>query len=126
MAAATTQKPFDPFAAPHEQSIPTIAPRQQTSTYTPRNVNTTLNYFLPNADGSPPKPSYVGRPETYFRPTDPHPVTVHDIRDSESQYSLDTTGFQVVNHESKEKDFVDDAHIKEVYYPEVEDILKKA
>jgi len=126
MAAATTQKPFDPFAAPHDQSIPTIAPLRQTSTYTPRDVATTLNYFLPNADGSPPKPAYVGRPETYVRPTDPHPATIHDIRGSESQYSLDTTGFQIFRHESREKDFVDDAHIKEVYYPEIEDILKKA
>ncbi|KAH8816982.1 hypothetical protein F5884DRAFT_241444 [Xylogone sp. PMI_703] len=126
MAAAATQKPFDPFAAPHEQSVHTIASSRQAPTYTPRNVTTTFNYFLPNADGSPPAPSYVGRPETYYRPADPHVTTVHDIRGSEDKYSLDTTGFQIVKHESQEKDFLDDEKIKDVYYKEVEDILKKA
>jgi len=38
---------------------------------------------------------------------------------------LDKTGFQIVKHASAEKDFLDDDQIKKVYYPEVEELLKK-
>jgi hypothetical protein len=96
------------------------------NSYQPRDVTTIFNYFKDNEDGSPPHPSYVGKPETYYRPTVPLQAIVRDIRGSEDKYTLDTTGFEVVKHESEEKDFADDEHIKSAYYPEVEDILKKA
>ncbi len=109
--------------AQHTVAVPADA---KTNSYQPRDVTTIFNYYKDNEDGSPPHPSYVGRPETYYRPTVPLKATVHDIRGSEDKYTLDTTGFQVVKHSSKEKDFADDEHIKSVYYPEIEDILKKA
>ena len=109
--------------AQHTAAVPATV---KTNSYQPRDVTTIFNYYKDNEDGSPPHPSYVGRPETYYRPTVPLKATVHDIRGSEDKYTLDTTGFQVVKHESKEKDFADDEHIKSVYYPEIEDILKKA
>jgi hypothetical protein len=108
------------------QHTTTVSTTTETNSYQPRDVPTIFNYYKDNEDGSPPHPSYVGRPETYYRPTVPLKATVHDIRGSEDNYTLDTTGFQVVKHESKEKDFADDEHIKSVYYPEIEDILKKA
>lgn len=98
----------------------------KTSSYQPREVTTIFNYFKDNEDGSPPHPSYVGKPETYYRPTVPRQVTVQDIRGSEDKFTLDTTGFQIVKHGSEEKAFDDDEHIERVYYPEIEDILKKA
>jgi len=52
-------------------------------------------------------------------------VVVHDIRGSEHEYTLDTKGFQVVKHESKEKEFLNDDQIKKVYYPETEELLKR-
>lgn len=127
MAAAATQQPLDSFSAPHFHPNPTITVNNPTKPpYTPRDVTATFNYFKPNEDGSPPAPSYVGRPETYVRAVNPHSVTVHDIRGSEDEYSLDKTGFEVFQHESKEKDFTDEDKIKDVYYKEVEEILKKA
>jgi len=108
---------FNPGAAPQTSSA--------TPQYQPHDVITTLNYFKENEDGSPPHPSYVGRPETYDRPVQPQTVTVHDIRGSEDKYSLDSTGFQIANHESVEKEFLDEEKIKTVYYKEVEDLLKK-
>lgn len=89
-----------------------------------RDVDTVLNYFKPNEDGSPPQPTYVDRPETYERPADTHPVRITDISGSEAEYTLDKQGFQVVHHTAQEKDFTDDAHIKAVYYPETEQLLK--
>ncbi len=90
----------------------------------PHDVLTVLNYHKPNEDGSPPAPSYVDKPETYDRPIEPHPVTVHDIRGHESEYSLDGNGFQIHGHVSAEKDFLDDDQIKAIYYPETEQLLK--
>ena len=85
-----------------------------------------FHYYKDPGDGSPPAPAIVGKPETYER--DPHTISkkVHDIRGTEDQYSLDTTGFQIYKHESVEKDFLDDEQIQRVYYPEIENLLKAA
>lgn len=42
------------------------------------------------------------------------------------RYTLDSHGFQIYTHESKEKDFLDDDKIKAEYYPETEQLLKDA
>lgn len=91
----------------------------------PRHITATFNYFKDPEDGSEPEPNYVDRPQSYLREPISQPLTVHDIRGSEDKYSLDTTGFQVVKHESAEKEFLDDETIKNTYYPETEELLKK-
>jgi hypothetical protein len=96
------------------------------TTFQPHHVSTTLNYYKDPGDGSEPRPAYVGKPETYERPSEPLEVTVHDIRSQEDQYSLDKNGFQVYRHASAEKDFLDDEKIKALYYPETEQLLKDA
>ena len=90
------------------------------------NVATVLNYYPEPADGSPPAPTYVGKPETYTRPYVEQNVVIHDVSGDESKYTLDSHGFQIYNHESREKDFVDDEKIKAEYYPETEQLLKDA
>jgi hypothetical protein len=87
-------------------------------------VKTVLNYHKDNEDGSPPRPTYVGQPETYERPVSTHNVTIKDIRGEEDNYTLDGNGFQIHRHVSVEKDFVDDEQIKAQYYPETEQLLK--
>ncbi|KAF4626690.1 hypothetical protein G7Y89_g11468 [Cudoniella acicularis] len=132
MASAAVQTPQSPHTFLSNHPNPTLTQTSisikptTTKTITPRDITTTLNYFLPNADGSPPAPTYINRPETYERPIEPHTVTVHDVRGQEDKFTLDTTGFQVVKHESAEKEFRDEERIKSVYYKEVEEILKKA
>ncbi|KAI0894075.1 amino acid permease-domain-containing protein [Annulohypoxylon nitens] len=64
------------------------------------------------------------RPSTYERPTESHPVHITDVRGRESEYTLDGNGFQYVPHVAQETEFLDDAHIKAVYYPETEQLLK--
>ncbi|KAI0632412.1 hypothetical protein C8Q77DRAFT_1218795 [Trametes polyzona] len=93
----------------------------------PHDVPTTLNYYAPVGDEAPFQ--YVtdppeGRPQTNIG-TDPQPVLVHDARGRESEFSLDKNGFQYVNWPSVESEFDDEERIKEKYYPEVEEILKK-
>ena len=53
-------------------------------------------------------------------------VKVNDITGDEDKYTLDSHGFQIYKHESKEKDFQDDEKIQNVYYPEIEQLLKDA
>ncbi|KAL3420295.1 hypothetical protein PVAG01_08794 [Phlyctema vagabunda] len=130
MASAAVQRPqAELFSAPaNHSSQPFIAAKNPNldRSYQPRDVTTSVNYHKDNEDGSPPAPSYVGKPETYERPALPQTVTVHDIRGSEEKYTLDSTGFQIVKHESQEKDFLDDEQIKRVYYAETEELLKKS
>ncbi|KAK0742563.1 hypothetical protein B0T21DRAFT_361682 [Apiosordaria backusii] len=91
------------------------------------NVQTKFNYYKDPGDGSVPQPFVIGRPETYVgRPTVELDAVVTDITGDESKYTLDSHGFQIYNHESKEKDFADDEKIKSEYYPEVEQLLKDA
>jgi hypothetical protein len=112
-------------------SAPTHTPQTAQSSITvnetgPRDVNTVLHYFKPNEDGSPPHPTYTDRPETYERETLLHPVTVHDVRGREKDYTLDGNGFQYHRHTANEKDFLDDDKIKSGYYAETEQLLKDA
>lgn len=92
----------------------------------PHHVQTTLNFLKEKEDGSPPDPTYVGKPETYDRPHVSIPATIHDISGHELDYALDSHGFQLYYHESTEKDFQDDEKIKREYYPETEQLLKDA
>ncbi|KAJ5151151.1 uncharacterized protein N7482_010403 [Penicillium canariense] len=92
----------------------------------PHHVQTTLNFHKENEDGSPPSPSYVGRPETYEKPTVQVATTIHDVSGHELDYTLDSHGFQFYYHKSSETDFVDDEKIRREYYAETEQLLKDA
>ena len=97
----------------------------------PRDVPTTLNYYTPVPDSDEAPFQYVYDPPA-GQPRDnigeeKHEVVIHDARGKEQEYglSLDTSGFQFVKHVSAEKDFTDEKRIEEVYYKEVEELLKK-
>ena len=95
----------------------------------PHDVPTTLNYFAPTDDEAPYfySPS-VELPEGKSRSnigSESHPATIHDVRGKEDTVGLDKTGFQFVKHKSSETEFLDEERIKEVYYKEVEELLKK-
>lgn len=122
MATAAVQKPLStPSFTPQTLNKPTTSVSNK-----PQDVDTILHYFKPNADGSPPHPTYVDKPETYHREPESHNVTVRDVRGSEDNFTLDKNGFQFYKHVSTEKDFLDDEKIKAEYYPETEQLLKDA
>jgi hypothetical protein len=123
MATAAVQTPQSTPSFAHQILNTTTS---ATTFSKPHDVDTVLHYHKPNADGSPPKPTYVDRPETYERPSEVHPVTVRDVRGKEEDYTLDGNGFQFYKHTSTEKDFADDQKIKEAYYAETEQLLKDA
>ncbi|TCD65763.1 hypothetical protein EIP91_002248 [Steccherinum ochraceum] len=94
----------------------------------PRDVPTTMNYYAQGENKEAPY-QYVsdppaGKPKTNVD-KDTRSVVVHDARGREADFNLDQNGFQYVKHVSQEKEFRDDERIKEVYYKEVEELLKK-
>ncbi|THH06876.1 hypothetical protein EW145_g3774 [Phellinidium pouzarii] len=94
---------------------------------TPHDVPTILNYYTPVGEETPFQ--YVQEPPEgtpkHNLGNEPHPVVVHDIRGKEDTIGLDKTGFQFVQSPSAESDFLDDERIRNVYYKEVEDLLKR-
>ncbi|GJE93276.1 hypothetical protein PsYK624_094350 [Phanerochaete sordida] len=98
----------------------------------PADVPTTLNYYAPDPTSNEEPHIYIaGVPEGKKRDnlgTDPHDVVVRDARGKEKEYGigLNSSGFEYAHHVSAEKEFEDEERIKDVYYKEVEDILKKA
>jgi len=127
MASLTQSQGLAPhLLSPAGTQVAVTESTPRTQAYRPRDVLTTFNYYKDPEDGSSPEPNYVNKPQSYERVPVSQQAVVHDIRGSEDQYTLDTTGFQIVNHESTEKEFRDDEQIKTVYYPETEELLKKA
>lgn len=53
------------------------------------------------------------------------PAQVANLRGHEEHFNLDTQGFQLVKHNTAEKDFANNEHIRDVYYRDVEQLLKK-
>ena len=90
-------------------------------------TNSTLVFYKDPADGSKPW-NYVekppeGSPQRNYG-ENPHEVSIHDIRGREQDFQMNVNGFGVLHGiESEEKDFTDDEHIKQVYYPEIEKLL---
>jgi hypothetical protein len=88
----------------------------------PTHVDTTVNYF-PREGGIT---TYLaGSAEFWNRKFDPTNVCVKDIRGKESEYTLDTQGFQLVEHMSQQVDFKDKERINNFYYRETEDLVKR-
>ncbi len=54
------------------------------------------------------------------------PVVIHDARAIADDLSLDRQGFVVVNQQSAVGDFYSDREVREVYYPEVEKLVRQS
>ncbi|KAJ9605585.1 hypothetical protein H2200_010242 [Cladophialophora chaetospira] len=54
-----------------------------------------------------------------------HQRKVENLRGSESDYTVDTSGFAVYNYPAQEKAFTDDKQVREGYYPEVEALIRE-
>ena len=86
-------------------------------------VNANLNFYLDPSQGG--KDSFaIGTAGAYRRKFDSRPVQLHDARGYESEFSIDTHGFQYYKRPSTEKDFTDDGQVKGVAYPEAVQLIK--
>jgi len=94
-------------------------------------VTATINYFLPPSDGSQPwtkadRDLVTGKQEINWS-RDPHEQQIENVRGQEQNYTLDTAGFSyhVGPSALSADDFNSDEIIRERYYPESSDYLKK-
>jgi hypothetical protein len=95
-----------------------------TETATLPSEPTTLYYYLELKDGGIIQ-TYPGTAFEKRRKHVPHEMRINDLRSVRDEFKIDKNGFELVNHVSKEKDFTDEEHVKEVYYPEVVELMKK-
>ncbi|WP_149535484.1 CmcJ/NvfI family oxidoreductase [Siccirubricoccus phaeus] len=92
-----------------------------------RTVTAVLNYLAP-VQGRPrtytfPPPN--GEPRSNVLP-EPHEVVIHDARRAGEEFSLDRQGFAWINAPTAVVDFGNEAEIRETYYPESEEIIRRA
>jgi len=90
-------------------------------------VTATLHFYSPPTDGSKPF-NYVetpppGEPQTNYT-TVAVDVPISDLRGHAAEFTLDRNAFATLsNIPSQETEWKDDAHVKSVYYPEVEKLI---
>lgn len=92
-------------------------------------ITTELFYFQPPQDGSKPYASVTPNPATGKRDTNwtntSHTVQIENVRGKEDSVGLDTTGFFFGKHAAKHTSFTNDEDVKQEYYPESIDLVKK-
>ncbi|KAJ7664092.1 hypothetical protein B0H17DRAFT_1162821 [Mycena rosella] len=79
-----------------------------------------LIFSLPPPDGS--RPYY--KDDKNFT-LDVHEVKLQNLRGNETAATLDTTGFQLYKHAAKHTAFASDTEIKQEYYPESIELIKR-
>jgi hypothetical protein len=91
-------------------------------------VSAELVYFAPPHDGSRPFTDINADPTKGRRrhnwEQEVHTVEIENVRGKESDYTLDTAGFQYVTKPSKHSAFINDEDIRGEYYPESVEFLK--
>ncbi|KAK3645158.1 Vacuolar protein sorting-associated protein 21 [Elasticomyces elasticus] len=83
------------------------------------------NYYLDASHGGGDTVIRPGTVYNQLRRHDGHVVQVHDIRGHESQFNLDTHGFQLVQPRSVEDEFEDVEKVKQEVYAEIIELLKQ-
>lgn len=95
----------------------------------PSTVVANLNYFSPPKDGSKPYTTVNADPTTGDRARNweqvPNDVEIENVRGKESEYSLDTSGFQYFRAPQKYTSFTNDEEIIREYYPESIELVKR-
>lgn len=89
-------------------------------------IDATLNYLAETPD-KPVTYQYTpppGVPQT-TRKNDPHMTAIYDGRPLAGKLSLDTQGFRLIHHQTTVTDFYDERQVREIYYPEMERLVKE-
>ena len=91
----------------------------------PQTIEATVNYIV--NDGTEIF-TYTGGPgSTEVKSggkADPRTVVMHNARPHMDRFTLDGDGFRFVRHDTKVKDFFDQAEVRRVYYREIEALVK--
>ena len=54
-----------------------------------------------------------------------HRFVIHDGRSKSQAFSLEREGFQFVHHDTRVSDFYDERQVRDIYYPEMERLVKE-
>lgn len=84
----------------------------------------TLFYYLELKDGGIVQ-TYPGTAFEKRRRHVPHDVNIQDLRSIKDQFTIERNGFQLVNHVTEEKDFLDEEQVRKIYYPSCQALVKK-
>jgi hypothetical protein len=91
----------------------------------PETIQATVNYIV--NDGAEVF-TYTGGPGSTEVKSggnpDPHTVIMHNGRSHAGRLTLDFDGFRFVRHDTKVKDFFDEAEVRSLYYAEMEALVK--
>jgi hypothetical protein len=92
----------------------------------PATIETSVNYLLDTGD----KPfTFTGGPGSTDIRTggtpDPRAVTIHNGRLVPEGFVLERNGFRFIDHDTRMRDFFDEAEIASIYYPEMEALIKR-
>ena len=68
---------------------------------------------------------YPGKREDSYWPTEEHPVVVRDARAIAGRLDLERNGFVLLDRPTALTDFSDPEKIRQVYYPEIEALVKE-
>jgi len=68
--------------------------------------------------------AYTGGAPQVFFDTERHIVPIRDVRPIADALSLDREGFELLRHATAVRDLYDDAAVENVYYPEIEALLR--
>src|SRR5438105_7415881 len=91
----------------------------------PDTVKASVNYLL--YTGEMPF-TYSGGPgSTEVRrggEPDPREVAMHNGRPRAAEFKLDREGFRFVRHDTRVADFFNEDEVRDIYYPEMESLVK--
>ena len=86
-------------------------------------IVTSINYFREPDSGE--RIFTAGSAGFHRRKHNTVQSVVHDIRDQEDEFKLDKQGFEFHHWKSAVTDFRNDEEVKNIYYKEVEEFVKK-
>lgn len=92
----------------------------------PGTVEATLTYCVD--DGTMPvneTKDAVTKMPSYSGNFDQHVMPIHDGRNLSTPLNIEVHGFELAEHKTAMKDFLDTEELKSVYYPEIEALIKK-
>src|SRR6266568_7261307 len=88
-------------------------------------IEATVNYVLDNGEKIFTQTAAPGATDVRSGGTfDPHRVAIRNARLSKEPFVLDRHGFRFRRHDTKVVDFFDEEQIRNVYYPEMEALVK--
>ena len=92
----------------------------------PDTVEATLHYIVSNGEKLF---TYTGGPGSLDVRTggtaDPRSVAMHNGRPHVKEFALERDGFRFVRHDTRMKDFFDEAEVRSTYYREMEELIKQ-